>query len=97
MDRIGNDQAIYESTVRFFKTHVSELLEQIKTAIDNQNAEEIRNIGHTLKGVTANMSAKEMSGTALNLENAGKANQMEQAASILDQLNEQFKAVQECF
>jgi CheY-like chemotaxis protein/signal transduction histidine kinase len=97
MDRIGNDQAIYESTVHFFKTHVSELLEQIKTAIDNNNAEDIRNIGHTLKGVTANMSAKEMSGTALNLENAGKDNQMKQAAIILDQLNEQFKAVQECF
>jgi CheY-like chemotaxis protein/signal transduction histidine kinase len=97
MDRIGNDQAIFDSTVRFFKTHVSELLEQIKTAIDNNNAKEVHNIGHTLKGVTANMSAKEMSGTALNLENAGKDNQMEQAATILDQLKEQFQAVKECF
>ena len=97
MDRIGNDQTVYESTVRFFKTHVADLLKQIKNAVDNKIAEDVSNIAHTLKGVTANMSAKEMSGTALDLENAGKENQMDQAAKILDQLYSQFEAVQECF
>lgn len=97
MDRIGNDQTIYESTVRFFKTHVTDLLAQIKIAVDEKNVEEVSNIAHTLKGVTANMSAKQMSETALELENAGKEDQMDQAATILEQLNAQFKAVQECF
>ena len=97
MDRIGHDQSIYESTVRFFKTHVAELLEQIKLSVDNKNAEEIRNIAHTLKGVTANMSAKEMSATAFKLENIGKNNQIDKAAIILDQLNKQFLSVKECF
>jgi CheY-like chemotaxis protein/signal transduction histidine kinase len=97
MDRIGHDQEIFKSTVRFFKTHVADLLEQIKNAVDNKNAEEIRTIAHTLKGVTANMSAKEMSETSLRLENAGKNNQIDQASAILNQLNEQFLSVQECF
>ena len=97
MDRIGNDQTIYESTVRFFKTHVADLLAQIKTAVDNNNANDLSNIAHTLKGVTANMSAKEMSETALTMENAGKEGQMDQAAIILDQLNTQFEAVKKCF
>jgi len=97
MDRIGNDQSIYKSTVRFFKTHVAELLAQIKSAVEEKNNTEVKNIAHTLKGVTANMSAKEMSATALELENTGNENKMDQATHILDQLNKQFEAVQKCF
>jgi len=97
MDRIGQDQTIYDSTVRFFKAHVADLLVEAKTAVDNKNQGDIINIAHTLKGVTANMSAKEMSETSLALENAGKENQMDQASTILDQLNTQFEAVKECF
>ena len=97
MDRIGNDQTIYDSTVRFFKSHVADLLVEAKTAVDNKNQHDICNIAHTIKGVTANMSAKEMSETALALENAGRENQMDQASIVLDQLNAQFKSIKECF
>ncbi|KPA12752.1 multi-sensor hybrid histidine kinase [Candidatus Magnetomorum sp. HK-1] len=97
MDRIGNDQAVYESTVRFFKTHVVELLEQAKTAVNNRNPKEIESIGHTIKGVAANMSAKAIAETALELEYAGKENRLEKTDDLIKILNEQFEAVQKCF
>ena len=97
MDRIGNDQSIYESTVRFFKAHVADLLSQINVAIENNNSEEVSNIAHMLKGVTANMSTKEMSETALELENAAKEDQLDHASKILNELKAQFDVVQNCF
>ncbi|MBF0450695.1 MAG: response regulator [Candidatus Magnetomorum sp.] len=97
MERIGHDQNIYESTVRFFKSHVSELLEQIKAAIDSKNSQDIETIAHTIKGVTANMSAKGMSAIALEMENAVKDNHLDQTPELLNQLKEQFNLIKKCF
>jgi len=97
MDRIGDDQSIYDSTVKFFKSHVSELLDEVRKAVDTKNVKEIESIAHTIKGVTSNMSAKQMADTALQLENVVQNNQADLAEGIVNKLHEQFLAVQKCF
>jgi len=97
MDRIGNDETVYESTVRFFKKHFAELLEKAETKVKSKNQKDIQNIAHTIKGVAANMSAKAIAETALELENAGKENRLEKTDEIMNKLKEQFEAVQKYF
>jgi len=97
MDRIGNDLNIYKSTVRFFNSHVADLLRQAQEAVESKSPKDIESIGHTIKGVAANMSAKEMTEIAFELENAGRDNQVDKLSDILNRLNEAFEAVQKCF
>ena len=97
MDRIGNDENIYHSTVRFFKSHVADLLEQAQTAVDSKIPQDIETISHTIKGVAANMSAKQLAEIALEMEYAGKESDIDKAPELLNQLKEAFIAVKKCF
>jgi HPt (histidine-containing phosphotransfer) domain-containing protein len=70
--RVGKDESLIKNLVSDIPAYLSEEFEKLKDAADLKDAREICLHAHSIKGMSANVSAKRLYETACLAEDAGK-------------------------
>ncbi len=90
-DRFGNDDQLINIVMDSFLQEAPELLENIKNAIDRDDAESVRSNAHALKGCAANINAQCLKNAAMTLENYAKEMNLQYFASGFETLTREYE------
>ena len=91
--RLDNNEILIEILGLFVETmpiHINNL----KTAIEEKNLENIRREAHTLKGAAGNISAEKLANTAKLLETTGKESDISSAELLFPVMKEEYKELE---
>ncbi len=91
MQRIGNDESFLKELIDLYIVTFETKREELSRAIEKRNFEEIRTIGHTLKGSSANLSLLPLQEISFQLELAGKEANIAKVAGTLELLEFEFE------
>jgi HPt (histidine-containing phosphotransfer) domain-containing protein len=90
LSQISDDDEEFQlELLNMLATDITEQIVIIKGAIDRQGSKELQELGHYLKGATANVGVGAMASIAKQLEEAGRTEQFELAATCLAALTSQ--------
>jgi HPt (histidine-containing phosphotransfer) domain-containing protein len=81
--RLGGDQDLFQDLVRFFFEDSPGLLDQLRSAIFQQNADAIERAAHRLKGLISNFDVPLPTDTAMRIEQMGRSCDFQGAANAL--------------
>jgi HPt (histidine-containing phosphotransfer) domain-containing protein len=93
LDRVDNDMEFLAETVEMLEEDGPDLLNQIRDAIEANDAEALSVAAHTYKGMVANFCADSTVEAALNLEMMGKRGDLAgalEAVPVLEDLARQL-------
>lgn len=86
LERIGGDEDFLRELLDLFLTDFSEKFIQLQRAVADGNFSLIREVGHSLKGASGNLSLLQLQKISQSLERAGKENNLEEAEKRLPEL-----------
>lgn len=92
LDRVGNDNEIYQQILEVFYNNESDCLDKLLTFIDINDREQSLHLLHSIKGSAGNIGANDLSTAAQRLEQALKNQTTELDPLIIDFRN-QYKIV----
>jgi len=92
-DLTGGDAEFERDLVETFIASGDKCLAEIVTALRDSDFDTIRKRAHALKGASANIHAHKLSTAASNLEDAARANAVQDIDSLVRQLGEKLRAV----
>ncbi|MBA4418018.1 MAG: hypothetical protein C0392_08930 [Syntrophus sp. (in: bacteria)] len=90
LERLDEDEEFCNDLIAVFVEDFPVQMEQLKMAIMGKDAQKLERQAHTLKGASANIEAKVIRGIALDMEKAGKENNIDRAQSLILQLEKEF-------
>jgi HPt (histidine-containing phosphotransfer) domain-containing protein len=93
LDLLDDDRALLGELVELFRADYPNHLNAAQKAIEGQNFIELERAGHTLKGALGNLSAKQASSLAHELESMGRECDLNHAQRTLDQLASEIEHV----
>jgi HPt (histidine-containing phosphotransfer) domain-containing protein len=91
LDRIGGDADFLNELLELYNEEFRTKTAQIKKALAGKNFEALRELGHGLKGSSANLSLPGLREAALAVETAGKAKDGAAAQSGLEALEREYR------
>ncbi len=91
MERIGGDEDFLQELIDIYIADFIEKYAKLKQAIDRRDFIAIREIGHSLKGSSGNLSLTGLYKTSTNMEISGKEEDIEQAKLLFIRLNKEFE------
>ncbi len=86
--RVENDKELLLDLIAMFREEYPQQRQQLQSAVDAEDMKQVNTLGHTLKGMFANLAMTRASKTAARIEQAGKeANtaELKVALPLLDQ------------
>jgi PAS domain S-box-containing protein len=92
-DLTGGDAEFERDLVETFIASGDKCLAEIVTALRDSDFDTIRKRAHALKGASANIHAHKLSTAASNLEDAARANAVQDIDGLVRQLGEKLRAV----
>ncbi len=93
LERIGNDESFLKELLELYSTDFEAKQEQLKTAIEGMDFTSIQEIGHSLKGSSANLSLTFLQRASFEMEEAGKDGNIERAKKAQDELLREFQSL----
>lgn len=91
MDRIGGDEIFLHELIDIYIEDFIEKYANLKQAIDRSDFLLIKEIGHSLRGSSGNLSLNGLHNTSTNIELSGKEENIEQVKLLFIQLNKEFE------
>jgi len=91
MKRLGDDENLLRMFAQKLPPSISDRIEGLKTALNENDIDEIIAHAHALKGMTANASARRLSNTAYKMETAAKEGESEIFQSLINELEQEFE------
>ncbi|MFC2163495.1 Hpt domain-containing protein [Acidobacteriota bacterium] len=91
--RIGNDESFLKELLELYSMDFDAKQEELKNAIERTDFTSMHEIGHSLKGSSANLSLPYLQKAAFEMEAAGKDGDIERAKKALDELLEAFQGL----
>lgn len=95
LERIAGDISFLKELLNLYFEDFSEKYERLQRAIEQKNFELIRELGHSLKGSSANLSLTLLQETSSHLEVAGRERNVEKAREALALLEQEFKRLKD--
>ncbi len=95
LERCAGDKEFLNEMLIEFLELASGQIDELKQAIESNDAETLAKVAHSVKGASANLGAEKLSETALKLEKCGKEAQLQEAEKLLNELNNQIKELDE--
>jgi len=86
LQRPGSPPILAKVISMYFKSS-SELLEKLRKALKQRDADATRKAAHALKSSSANLGASQLASLSKELEEAGRSNSMEETGPLLDRIN----------
>lgn len=90
LERVGGDEAFLQELIDIYIDDFMEKYAQLEQAIAQGDFENIKEIGHSLKGSSGNLSLNGLHETAYGIELSGKEYNLEQAKLLFARLKEEF-------
>jgi len=72
-------------------------LEHLKSAISNNDAEQVQAVAHAFKGSSANLGASKLSEICFSLETLGRESKLENAPAIYAEVVTEYQTVRDYF
>lgn len=94
LEMVDNDMAVFDSIVTAFLKDVPLKLSELKTAIDDKNAQIVYRVAHALKGAANNIGAISMGNLAHELESVGKDNSLDFAPQLYSRIESDLVQLQ---
>lgn len=95
LERIGGDESFLYELINIYTEDFSEKFTRLQQAVDNMDFETIRELGHNLKGSSANLSLIHLQEVSFEMEEAGKTRDIEKAQKFLLHLDQEFRRLQD--
>ena len=89
-NRMGNDEEFMQDVVREFLLDMPNQIAALRDLINSQDAREAGRKAHLIKGAAANVGGDRMRAVAFEMEQAGKAGDLELMFAAMDDLDAQF-------
>ena len=86
LKRLGGDPGLFRDVIRLFDEDAPVLLATIRSAIDQEDFEDLQRAAHSLKGLAANFGARKAVASAQRLERLGKTRSLNHVAETLTDL-----------
>ena len=93
LDRVAGDMDLLLEVVDLFMDDSRRLLDRIREAVTEKDAEELERAAHALKGSVLNFEARTVADIARNLETMGRNRDLAQAESEVAELEKQMGAL----
>ena len=90
LERVQDDKPLLIELLDIYVDDFKMKRSVLEAAIKNNNCEDVRNIAHSLKGSSGNISAKLLRETFLKLEEMGKMKELLPATDLLSVMDKQF-------
>jgi HPt (histidine-containing phosphotransfer) domain-containing protein len=90
LERVGGDESFFLELLDIYVEDFLEKYALLEHAIAESDFTNIREIGHSLKGASGNLSLTSLQETAYGIELSGKENDIEQARLMFARLKEEF-------
>ena len=94
LERLGGDRDFLNELLYELVEQVEQNLNFLKTAIKENDFQNIKTLSHSLKGASANLNVNRMAGHFLKLENLGNSNKLDGATDILRLVNTDCQELQ---
>jgi len=86
LDRLDGDRELFHEMAQVFRDGCPKATEDLRRAIDNQDAQALERRAHNLKGSSANLGAVAVSHAAAALEDCARSGKLEQAGDLFKTL-----------
>jgi len=93
--RLQGDEDFFQEVINDFLEDVTFRLEELWKAVKNNDAVQVEQQSHTVKGTAANVGAYALRDVALQLETAGKNKQLEKVPYLIEKIEAEFKRFKE--
>ncbi|MBF0523023.1 MAG: Hpt domain-containing protein [Candidatus Omnitrophica bacterium] len=90
MERVQDDKELLLELIGIYLEDYVGKRKGLEVAVETKNAEEVRNIAHSLKGSSGNISAKTLRELFWKLEDMGKNGNLSQAKDVLSKVDLAF-------
>jgi PAS domain S-box-containing protein len=90
IEEFEGDREYLTEVLEGFLKNVRAQLETMGQAISNRDADLVRKEAHAIKGGAGNLTAEDLAGIALELENIGTSGDLEEANEVLERLEKEF-------
>ena len=94
MERLQDDRELLMELLNLYTDDFTEKRAGLNEAAQNKDFEKLRNIAHSLKGSSGNISAKKLHSIFLTLEQSAKAQDLSQVAAALQQIDAEYAELQ---
>ncbi len=82
--------ADFETLVESFFRDSEQRITRLREAIDQGEADELRQTAHSFKGSSGNLGALALSGLCLELEQVGRSGQLDPASDLLERIRQAY-------
>jgi|Deesub1362B_J571_1020462.scaffolds.fasta_scaffold00001_400 HPt (histidine-containing phosphotransfer) domain-containing protein len=93
LERTGGDEAFLRELLVLYNDEFKTKLPELKSAWKAKNYQEIKEISHSLKGASANLSLLSLQKICWELEQAGKDEDEDKIKSLLTKLEKEYEKV----
>ena len=94
MERVQNDQELFFELLAIFQDDYEVKRRLLNELIALKDFEQLRNVAHSLKGASSNISAKKVYACFAQLENVAEQKEGAQVPGILANIDKQYAALQ---
>jgi CheY-like chemotaxis protein len=91
LERIGGDEKFLQELIDIYIEDFIEKYALLRQAIEQSDFKVIKEIGHSLRGSSGNLSLGGLHETSINIELSGRTRNIEQARLLFIQLNQEFE------
>ncbi len=91
LERVGGDEAFLEELLTIYQEEFTEKSPALAEALANQDAKAVREIGHYIKGASANLSLTGLQAAAWAIEKAGAESRVEDAKTAYQTLLSEYE------
>lgn len=91
LDRIDGDSAFLQELLQIYFREFAEKKQLLETALSQGDATQIQEVGHSLKGSSANLSLGSLQKLGLAIEMAGRERNLEKAGKAIGALGAEFQ------
>lgn len=91
LQRLDNDESIYNDVLATFNNHAGELWESLQSALLNEDPESMERHAHSLKGAAANIGADLLRVHAAQMEQSAREANLDAARQCWPQLKDEFQ------
>ncbi len=95
LERVEGDKSFLKELLNLYFEDFSEKYERLQKAIEQKNFDLIRELGHSLRGSSANLSLTFLQETSLHLEVAGRERNIEKAKKALALIEQEFERLKD--
>ena len=95
LERLGGDTELLIELLEIFVEESREMLVSARSAVTDGDAHRIERAAHSMKGALLNIAADAAADKAFQLEQAGRAGELELCPSLLEELEEELQLLRQ--